>query len=61
MSDESAGGEERTTPSGIPVEPLYGPHGWRFGDGPGTIPDSVNGASELAEIYLRRSDPAAAR
>jgi putative glutathione S-transferase len=34
------------------VEPLYGPRGWRFGDSPGTIPDSVNGASELAEIYL---------
>src|SRR5882672_340420 len=38
------------------VEPLYGPHGWRFGDSPGTIPDSVNGTSELAEIYLR-ADP----
>jgi putative glutathione S-transferase len=38
------------------VEPLYGPHGWRFGDSPGTIPDSINGASELAEIYLR-ADP----
>jgi putative glutathione S-transferase len=35
------------------TEPLYGPHGWRFGDSPGTIPDSVNGAAELAEIYLR--------
>jgi putative glutathione S-transferase len=34
------------------VEPLYGPHGWRFGDSPGTIPDTVNGAHELAEIYL---------
>ncbi len=34
------------------VEPLYGPHGWRFGSGPGTVPDTVNGASELAEIYL---------
>ena len=34
------------------VEPLYGPHGWKFGTGPGTIPDSVNGASELADIYL---------
>jgi putative glutathione S-transferase len=34
------------------TEPLYGPHSWRFGDSPGTIPDSVNGASELAEIYL---------
>jgi putative glutathione S-transferase len=38
------------------VEPLYGPHGWWFGTGPGTIPDTVNGASELAEIY-RRADP----
>ncbi len=38
------------------VEPLYGPHGWRFGDSPGTIPDHVNGAGELAEIYLR-ADP----
>jgi len=38
------------------VEPLYGPHGWRFGDSPGAIADSVNGASELAEIYLR-ADP----
>jgi glutathionyl-hydroquinone reductase len=34
------------------VEPLYGPRGWRFGSGPGTVPDTVNGASELAEIYL---------
>jgi putative glutathione S-transferase len=38
------------------LEPLYGPHGWRFGTTPGTSPDSVNGASELAEIYLR-ADP----
>ena len=38
------------------LEPLYGPHGWRFGTSPGTVPDSVNGASELAEIYLR-ADP----
>jgi glutathionyl-hydroquinone reductase len=38
------------------VEPLYGPHGWRFGTSPGTIPDTVNGASELIEIYLR-ADP----
>ena len=38
------------------VEPLYGPHGWRFGTSPGTTPDDVNGASELAEIYLR-ADP----
>jgi putative glutathione S-transferase len=38
------------------LEPLYGPHGWRFGTSPGTVPDTVNGASELAEIYLR-ADP----
>jgi putative glutathione S-transferase len=38
------------------VEPLYGPHGWWFGTSPGTIPDSVNGAGELMEIYLR-ADP----
>jgi putative glutathione S-transferase len=38
------------------LEPLYGPHGWWFGTSPGTSPDSVNGASELAEIYLR-ADP----
>src|SRR5215813_10149656 len=38
------------------TEPLYGPHGWAFGTSPGTIPDTVNGASELAEIYLR-ADP----
>src|SRR5262252_1956500 len=35
------------------VEPLYGPHGWWFGTSPGTTPDTVNGARELAEIYLR--------
>ncbi len=34
------------------VEPLYGPRGWRFGAGPGTIPDSVNGKSDLADVYL---------
>jgi glutathionyl-hydroquinone reductase len=35
------------------VEPLYGPHGWRFGGTmPGATPDTVNGKSELAEIYL---------
>ena len=38
------------------VEPLYGPHGWWFGTSAGTIPDSVNGAAELMEIYLR-ADP----
>jgi putative glutathione S-transferase len=34
------------------VEPLYGPHGWKFGPRPGATPDTVNGKSELAEIYL---------
>src|SRR6266508_1292559 len=34
------------------VEPLYGPRGWKFGPRPGAIPDTVNGKSELAEIYL---------
>jgi glutathionyl-hydroquinone reductase len=33
------------------TEPLYGPHGWHFAN-----PDAVNGANELAEIYLR-ADP----
>lgn len=31
---------------------MYGPHGWQFGSEPGTIPDTVNGKSELVEIYL---------
>ena len=35
------------------LEPLYGPHGWRFGTSAATTPDTVNGARELAEIYLR--------
>jgi putative glutathione S-transferase len=34
------------------VEPLYGPHGWKFGSMPGATPDTVNGKSELAQIYL---------
>jgi glutathionyl-hydroquinone reductase len=34
------------------VEPIYGPHGWKFGSKPGTTPDTANGKSELAEVYL---------
>jgi putative glutathione S-transferase len=34
------------------VEPLYGPHGWTFGAMPGATPDTANGKTELAEIYL---------
>jgi len=31
---------------------LLGKHGWEFGSEPGATPDSVNGKSTLAEIYL---------
>jgi len=34
------------------LEPIYGPHGWKFGSRPGATPDTANGKSELAEIYL---------
>src|SRR3981189_895218 len=34
------------------VEPLYGPHGWTFGAMPGATPETANGKTELAEIYL---------
>ncbi|HXT08528.1 MAG TPA: glutathione S-transferase family protein [Roseiarcus sp.] len=32
---------------------LLGDDGWTFADGPGVIPDTVNGASKLYEIYVR--------
>jgi putative glutathione S-transferase len=32
---------------------LMGEEGWTFADGPGVIPDTVNGAQKLYEIYLR--------
>jgi glutathionyl-hydroquinone reductase len=34
------------------VNPVMGDHGWEFGGGPGTTPDTVNGKSRLGEIYL---------
>src|SRR5262249_31700134 len=34
------------------VEPIYGPQGWKFGSRAGATPDTANGKSELAEIYL---------
>src|SRR5262245_8529419 len=34
------------------VEPLYGPHGWKFGPHPGATPDTANGKGELADIDL---------
>ena len=35
------------------VDPLMDADGWVFSDRPGCVPDSVNGASCLYEIYLR--------
>ena len=32
---------------------LMGTEGWTFAGGPGVIPDSVNGASRLYEVYLK--------
>lgn len=34
------------------VEPVLRKSGWEFGTGPGATPDTVNGKSTLAEIYL---------
>ncbi len=38
------------------VEPRLTTQGWRFGDYPGAIPDSVNGTTYLHELYSR-ADP----
>jgi glutathionyl-hydroquinone reductase len=35
------------------VDPFMGDDGWWFSDAPGAIPDSVNGARFLWEIYLK--------
>jgi putative glutathione S-transferase len=35
------------------VDPYMGPNGWTFSDRPGCIPDAINGASFLYEIYLK--------
>ena len=34
------------------LDPVMGDQGWEFGDGPGTIADTVNGKRRLGEIYL---------
>jgi putative glutathione S-transferase len=34
------------------AQPLYGKTGWEFGTEPGATPDTINGKSTLAEIYL---------
>ncbi len=38
------------------VDPLMGPKGWAFSDGPGCIPDPVIDARYLYELYVR-ADP----
>jgi putative glutathione S-transferase len=38
------------------VDPFMGDDGWWFSEAPGTIPDTVNGARYLREIYTR-ADP----
>lgn len=38
------------------VEPAISDEGWRFGDYPGSSPDTVNGATYLHEIYTK-ADP----
>jgi putative glutathione S-transferase len=38
------------------VDPLMGPGGWHFSDGPGCIPDTVNGSEFLRQVYTK-ADP----
>lgn len=38
------------------VEPVMGDQGWEFGDGPGCIPDTVNGFRYLHQVYTA-ADP----
>ncbi|MFQ5936898.1 MAG: glutathione S-transferase family protein [Acidiferrobacterales bacterium] len=35
------------------VDPFMGEDGWPFSDGPGCIPDTINGAHYLRDIYLK--------
>ncbi|MFM7423924.1 MAG: glutathione S-transferase family protein [Elainella sp.] len=35
------------------VDPVIGEHGWEFSDGPGCIPDTVNQARYLWELYIK--------
>jgi glutathionyl-hydroquinone reductase len=35
------------------VDPHMGPNGWTFSDRPGCVPDTVNGASYLYEVYVK--------
>jgi putative glutathione S-transferase len=38
------------------VDPFMGSDGWSFSDGPGTMPDTVNHATHLYEVYAK-ADP----
>jgi len=38
------------------VDPVMGDEGWWFSDGPGCIPDTVNGCAHLREVYVK-GDP----
>ena len=38
------------------VDPFMGENGWQFSDGPGCIPDTVNGSAYLRDVYLA-ADP----
>jgi putative glutathione S-transferase len=37
------------------VDPFMDQDGWRFGEAPGSIPDTVNGTTYLREIYAKAS------
>ena len=34
------------------VDPIMGDQGWHFSDGPGCVPDTVNGCDYLREVYV---------
>ncbi len=38
------------------VDPVWGENGWKFGDDPSGIPDTVNGHENLIDLY-RQADP----
>ena len=44
-------GLEKAIPVSI-VDPFMGDDGWAFSDGPGCIPDTVNGTRFLREVYV---------
>ena len=35
------------------VDPFMGEQGWQFSDNPGCLPDTVNGARYLSEVYVK--------